>query len=104
MILVTGATGQVGRPLVAALVGRGHAVRAVVEPAAVSPWPDDGALSSDQVGQAGSVEVVRADFGDVDAVELAAKGADRVFMLVPPSERQVEWQRIIAHACRHADL
>ncbi len=101
MILVTGATGQVGRPLVEALVSKGHAVRAVVEPGVTSPWSVDGSLDG---SLAGRVDVVRADFDDVDAIERAAMGADRIFMLVPPGERQVEWQRTIVHAARQADL
>lgn len=101
MILVTGSTGQVGRPLVAALASKGHAVRAMVEPGASSPWSLDGS-SEDTLDS--RVEVVRADFGDAEAVERAALGADRVFLLVPPSERQMEWQRTIIRAARHAEL
>ncbi len=49
--LVTGASGFLGRHLVAALSARGHEVRAMVRPAA----------SLDGVGWPNSVEVVRAD-------------------------------------------
>ena len=35
MVFVTGATGYLGTPLLAALAGRGHAVRALVRPASV---------------------------------------------------------------------
>ena len=101
MILVTGATGQVGRPLVAALRSKGHAVRALIEPGVSSPWSADGWSEGTLDGP---VEVARADFGDVEAVERAAAGADRVFMLVPPSERQMQWQRTIIRAARHAEL
>ena len=101
MILITGATGQVGRPLVAALASKGHAVRALIQPGVASPWS---ANSFTDITADASIEVVTADFDDVDAIEQAAVGADRVFMLVPPSERQMQWQRTIIHASRRADL
>lgn len=71
--LVTGANGFLGRHVVAALLARGHSVRALVRPAA----------RVDELGWPASVEVFRADlrstrdlepaFGDVDVlVHLAA--------------------------------
>ncbi len=50
-VLVTGANGFLGRHVVAALLARGHAVRALVRPAA----------STEPLGWAPTVEVVRAD-------------------------------------------
>jgi uncharacterized protein YbjT (DUF2867 family) len=91
MILVTGATGQVGGHLVALLTRDGHAVRAVVEPGVQPPWPTGG-----------PVQTVVADFGDEDALTQAAAGADRVFMLVPPSPLQPVWQRNIVKAAQGA--
>ena len=38
-VFITGATGYIGRPLVAALAARGHAVRALVRPGAAGKLP-----------------------------------------------------------------
>lgn len=62
MILVTGATGVVGRFAVAELVRRGHAVRVLCR----SDATIDGA------------EVVRGDLGDPDSVARAARGVDGI--------------------------
>lgn len=91
MILATGATGQVGRPLVDLLVAAGHRVRVLLQPGVPSPWPD------------GTVETVVGDLGDADAVGRAAAGADRVFLLVPPSPLQPLWQRNVVTAARGAE-
>lgn len=68
--LVIGATGQVGRPLVAELVARGVAVRALVRRPASADLP---------VG----VEVVAGDLTSLASVAAAASGVDRVFLVWP---------------------
>ena len=68
-VLVTGATGFLGRHLCAALVGRGDAVRAFVRPA------------TDADGLEG-VEVVRGELGDAEALARAAAGRELVFNAV----------------------
>jgi uncharacterized protein YbjT (DUF2867 family) len=68
MILVTGATGTVGREVVAQLVAAGESVRAMTR--------DPGRASFDP-----GVSVVAGDFGDPGTLEKAALGADRVFAL-----------------------
>ncbi len=93
MILVTGATGQVGIRLVNILTAAGQQVRAVVEPGGAA------AVSGSDL-----VEQVEADFADRDALERAAEGADRVFMLVPPSPLQPSWQQNIVDAASSAEL
>ncbi|MFJ9850645.1 SDR family oxidoreductase [Streptomyces sp. NPDC101150] len=72
MILVTGATGTVGRPLVRALRDRGATVRALVRDAGSVPaeW-DDG------------VEAVVADLNDAGSLVPAADGIDAVYLLTP---------------------
>ncbi len=72
MILVTGATGTVGRPLVRALRARGAAVRALVRDAGAVPaeW-DDG------------VEPVVADLDDAGSPAAAAEGIEAVHLLTP---------------------
>ena len=74
-ILVTGATGQVGRQVVAQLVQRGAKVRALVRDVAKADFP-------------ASVEVVQGDLLDVDALRRALSGVSTLFLLnaVVPDE------------------
>jgi len=74
-ILVTGATGQVGRQVVAQLVQRGAKVRALVRDVAKADFP-------------ASVEVVQGDLLDVDALRRAFSGVSTLFLLnaVVPDE------------------
>ena len=69
MILVTGASGFIGRHLVAALAGGARPVRALVR-------SDAGARGMPEV-----VEAVRGDVTDVDSLRRAAAGVDLVFHL-----------------------
>ncbi|TCO65745.1 SDR family oxidoreductase [Actinocrispum wychmicini] len=69
-ILVTGATGKVGRQAVAQLVAQGAEVRALVRTPATARLPD-------------GVDVVAGDLTDVDSVRAAATGADKVFLVWP---------------------
>ncbi|TNC74203.1 SDR family oxidoreductase [Rubellimicrobium roseum] len=69
-ILVLGASGHVGQPLVAELVARGEAVRA-----------------ASRGGQArGGAEGVRFDWHDPATHEAAFEGVDRVFALLPAGQ------------------
>ncbi|MBW9208238.1 NAD(P)H-binding protein [Mumia sp. zg.B53] len=80
MILVTGATGKVGRPLVERLVSDGHKVRAMSRSVDRTDVPD-------------GVDVVAADILDLDALADAADGADATFLLWPFSspEHAARW-------------
>ncbi|MFI1585112.1 NAD(P)H-binding protein [Embleya sp. NPDC020630] len=69
-ILVTGATGTVGRPLVARLLAEGHRVRALVRN------PDGGALPH-------GAEPVRGDLAVSETLSAGAAGADAVFLVWP---------------------
>jgi uncharacterized protein YbjT (DUF2867 family) len=69
-ILVIGATGNVGRQVVAELVWTGQAVRAL-------------ARDPDRADLPGDVEVVRGDLADPETVRAAAKGVDAVFLMWP---------------------
>jgi uncharacterized protein YbjT (DUF2867 family) len=93
MITVTGATGNVGSRIVQRLRATGHEVRAVVGPGETSPFTPGNGL-----------EVVEADFSDAKAIQRAADGADAYFLMSPPSERQVEWQRIQVTAAAKAGV
>lgn len=68
--MVTGATGKVGRQVVAQLVDKGVEVRALVRAAPTARLPD-------------GVEVVTGDLTDVDSVRAALVGVDKVFLVWP---------------------
>ena len=70
MILVTGASGTVGREVVAQLVDAGHRVRALVRDVAKAR----AAIRQD-------VEVFRGDLGDPSTLDAALGGVERVFSL-----------------------
>jgi len=67
LILVTGATGFIGRHLVAALAADGHKVRALVR--------------SGSKGLPEGIDVARGDLGDPASLRRAAQGVDLVFHL-----------------------
>jgi uncharacterized protein YbjT (DUF2867 family) len=91
-ILVTGATGTVGRHVVAALVEARHRVRALVRDPGKAAFPE-------------GVEVVRGDLSDARSVEAALAGVDGVYLMWPglPVDPQVV-AAIAAHAKRVAYL
>ncbi|WP_026411532.1 NAD(P)H-binding protein [Actinomadura oligospora] len=92
MILVTGATGTVGRELVSVLAARGERVRAITrDPAKAENLPD-------------GVEVVRADFTDPGSLLDAAKGSGAVFMLSAPGPWIPEHDEAILAAARSAGV
>ena len=70
MILVTGATGNIGGDLVRALVRDGHAVRAL-------------SRDADKAKRAlgGGVEIAVGDFGDAQSIASALRGVDRAFFV-----------------------
>jgi uncharacterized protein YbjT (DUF2867 family) len=67
-ILVTGATGRVGRHVVQQLVNRGAAVRVLVRDPSKADFP-------------ASVEVVRGDLLDIDSLRAAFAGVSTLFLL-----------------------
>jgi len=74
-VLVTGATGFIGRPLVERLTDDGHHVRALVRPQTSAKWLDP-------LG----VKVVRGDIGDASAVERVVGKCEIVFHLAAKTE------------------
>ena len=70
VILVTGATGNVGRHVVSQLLHTGVAVRALARDPASAGLPD-------------SVDVVRGDLSAPDTLNAGLKGVDAVFLLWP---------------------
>ncbi|WP_285103448.1 NAD(P)H-binding protein [Promicromonospora sp. MEB111] len=85
MIVVTGATGNIGRPLVAELVRRGHDVTAVSRAGSA---PFDSPL----------VRGVSADLAEPEGLRAAVDGADALFLLVPGSGGHLDTERIIGIA------
>jgi uncharacterized protein YbjT (DUF2867 family) len=69
-ILATGATGKVGRNLVAGLIDAGASVRALVRSPAAAALPP-------------MVSLIQGDLSDPASVEMAAAGADAAFLLWP---------------------
>jgi uncharacterized protein YbjT (DUF2867 family) len=68
MILVTGATGSVGRHVMAGLLAQGHKVRALTRDPARASIPRQ-------------AEVVRGDLGDPDGLGDALRGAHAVYLM-----------------------
>ena len=87
MILVTGATGTVGRELVAELSHRGAKVRAMSRNPGAAAFP-------------AGVETVTADLGDPGTLGLALAGIERVFMLATGPSRLEHEISLIAAARR----
>lgn len=87
MILVTGATGTVGRELVAELARRGAKVRAMSRNPAAVAFP-------------AGVETVAADLGEPETLGLALAGVDRVFVLATGPARLEHETNLIAAARR----
>jgi uncharacterized protein YbjT (DUF2867 family) len=85
-ILVTGATGNTGRPLVEALVRLGAPVRAMVRDRASQAKLPDG------------VQVAIADFDDPASLAAALDGAGQAYLVTPSSEQAETQQK------RFADL
>jgi uncharacterized protein YbjT (DUF2867 family) len=71
MILVTGATGNVGRNVLELLVEGGHPVRALTRRPQEAAWPAE-------------VEVVAGDLGDAGSLRTALDGVDAVFLFAVP--------------------
>src|SRR4051812_15964959 len=103
-ILVTGATGNIGRNVIEQLVARGADVRALVRDPAKADFPE-------------GVAVVQGDLLDVDAMRSALSGVSTLFLLnaVVPDEftqalialnlaREAGIDRIVYLSVIHSDI
>jgi len=103
-ILVTGATGNVGRKIVQQLIERGAAVRALVRAPSKSGFP-------------AGVDIVQGDLLDPDALRAAFKGVSTLFLLnaVVPDEftqallvlnlaREAGIERLVYLSVIHSDV
>ena len=77
MILVTGATGNVGSQVARILARSGAYVRVL-------------ARNPDRVSLPGNVEVVRGDFTDPETLARTADGADGIFHMLPAMDTMLE--------------
>ncbi len=93
MILVLGATGHIGAPLVEQLSARGAPFRA-------------GYRSSDRAKAArrAGVDAVPVDYLDPASLDRALTGVDRVFLVAPPVEDLVLLERGVVEAARRAGV
>jgi uncharacterized protein YbjT (DUF2867 family) len=93
MILVTGATGTSGVPVVEALLEHAARVRVLTRD------PDKAAhLLGD------AVEIARGDLGDVASIEAAMEGCDRALLNSSPEPQLVEHQRKFIKAAKRAGI
>lgn len=93
MILVTGATGNVGPHLVGDLRRRGRPVRALVR---------DKTRARAVLGE--DVELAVGDYGDPGSVARAMRGIDRVFLLTPSHPEMVTWEGTLIDAAAAAGV
>ena len=93
MIVVFGATGTIGKPLVDALLAKGAAVRAVT-------GNPENLASLEAKGCAAVV----ADFDDQDALARACEGATKVFLVTPAHLNMRRWKANVIDAAAKAGV
>lgn len=87
-VLVTGATGTVGRQVVAQLLEAGTPVRALARDPAAAGLPD-------------GVEIVRGDLADPGTLPASLDGADAVFLVWPFATAE-GMRTVLDLVCKHA--
>jgi uncharacterized protein YbjT (DUF2867 family) len=91
LILVSGATGSLGRLVVRELAAAGASVRAMVrDPAAATGLAAPG------------VEIVQGDLEDPDSLDAALRGVDTAFLFPPATMRQVKQEANFIDAVQRA--
>ena len=94
MILITGASGNVGTELVKILMARGVPLRAMVR----SPE------AAQKIEARAGVEIVAGDFNDAATIARALAGIDRAFLLTPSSEQAEAQQSAFVEVARRAGV
>jgi NAD(P)H dehydrogenase (quinone) len=94
LILVTGATGKTGSPVVEQLIERGYPVRALVRKL------DERSNHLSELG----AEVVQGDFLDLPSIEAAIKGVKRVYFCHPLTEKLLEATMNVAIAAKREGI
>jgi uncharacterized protein YbjT (DUF2867 family) len=92
-ILITGATGTVGRHLITELLEQAIPVRALVR--------DSGRARSTFGGQ---VDLVAAEFADRKGIAAAMAGIEQVYVVTPNHPQQVEWETNVIDAAAAAGV
>ena len=93
IIAVTGATGNIGKPIIAGLIAQGYKPRAIVREAKPNAdW--------DKAG----VEQIAAEMNDAESLGKAFDGATRVFSLSPLVENLVELGQKTVEAAKRAKV
>lgn len=92
-ILITGATGTVGRALASELSRTGTPVRALVR---------DAARARDLLPE--TVEFAVGDFADAESLAAALHGVRQVFLAAPNHPDQVAWESAVIDASRAAGV
>ena len=97
-VLVTGATGFTGGHLAAALVRRGHRVRALVRPRSLSRFLESG------LGKLG-VEPIEGDLAIIESIERATEGVEVVYHIAATyreaGQPAAAYRRINVDGTRH---
>ncbi len=94
MILITGATGNVGSEIIKLLSGEGIAVRAMVR----------SAKAAEKLAGLTGVTAVTGDFDDAASLEMALAGVDTAFLLTNSSERAEAQQLAFVLAAQKAGV
>ena len=93
MILITGATGNVGSEVVKALSRQKHRARAFVRRTSkASPIALPG------------IELVEGDFAQPDTIAHSLQGVDRLFLLIPSSSQVEQQQRDVVDAAKRSGV
>ncbi len=88
MILITGATGRIGRRVVERLVAADHDVRVLIR----------SFDKAERLLPARDIDIIVGDLGDIDAVSSAVNGVDSILLVSPVSPDQVKLQGNIVRA------
>jgi uncharacterized protein YbjT (DUF2867 family) len=92
MILVTGASGTVGRPVLQEVVKTGNPVKAMYRSA------------EDTRSAPADVPTVIADFADKASLAKALQGVDAIYLVCSPIPQLVELESNVIEACKQADV
>lgn len=92
MILVTGASGTVGRPVLEEVIRTGKPVKAMYRSAEDARTAPAGALT------------VIADFADKASLEKVLEGIDAIYLVCSPTPQLVELENNVIDACKQAGV
>src|SRR6516164_8430456 len=90
MILITGASGNVGKEVLKQAAGLGIKVRAAFQTARKAATAPSG------------VEIATVDFNQPETLQAALKGVDKVFLVGPPAQNLVALERKAVDAIKRS--